>query len=156
MHKHGRFHRTLYTIEAVYQLWIYRFRCPQCKKTAGLLPCFMLPHQTAGLDIQEKAIEQESEGQSQEKIADTTIAGTSSYSVKTVRRWLTHWKKWEKQWGNDTRALLLQRYPFLDLPIGAKKPRTNLGWLLCLWQECLQKDKRLSGGLLQWIQSQKK
>ncbi|MFN7142110.1 MAG: DUF6431 domain-containing protein [Limisphaerales bacterium] len=91
LHKHGKFFRLVFTLEAELRIPIYRFFCPLCEHSCSFLPDFIEPHQQVALDVQEEIVESQ-QGESLSTVAALTehLPG-GFYSEKTLWRWVRKW-----------------------------------------------------------------
>jgi len=87
MHKHDHFHRLACTKGRSFNIPIYRWYCPSCKKPLSLLPDFLIPWARYTTLVREAAIARKIKGQSFGHIALTITKGAMSVSRCTIKRW---------------------------------------------------------------------
>jgi hypothetical protein len=109
-HRHGKFERSLFTLTDTLLIFIYRFLCPDCKRSFSLIPSFVEPHHQAAVEVKEEVVRSGAEGKSLEEIAASsdTYAG-GAYAVKTLWRWVCCWNRRlkrheEELWGRIVRS----------------------------------------------------
>ncbi|HHV62228.1 MAG TPA: hypothetical protein GXX51_06280 [Firmicutes bacterium] len=62
---------------------IYRWRCPKCKRTCGVLPDFLAPHLTHTTNVREGCVRSYSDGSTLEKACEQ-----AGVDVRTASRWI--------------------------------------------------------------------
>jgi len=134
---HSHYSRTVYTLIEAHLITVYRFQCPVCKKTQGLLPSFTGCHEQVSWDVKEQVIRERSEGVSLIGVAANLDAAGGPYSEKTIWRWTTQCDTLLKDLGSLAWEQALKLCPHLDLPAGAAKPRSEWGWLLNAWGQMM-------------------
>jgi len=114
---------------------IYRWRCPKCKKTHGVLPDFLAPYLHHVTEVRESCIRSYSEGATIEEVAEE-----AGVDARTVSRWvararrvlggvvslvsnlvaeLTTMVTWPKVKAEGTRGLMLLLFDLGDIICGA-------------------------------------
>lgn len=137
LHKHGSYFRDADTLEGIYRIPVFRFRCalPSCRKTSSKLPSFVGPHQRATWDVQEFAVEACEEGQTLEQVvAELTKLGCVD-SLWTVLRWKLKWIQILLETEAVFWTLVLSVFPSVRLPVGAGKPSSRFQWFSHLWEQ---------------------
>jgi hypothetical protein len=137
-HHHSHYLRTVYTLIEAHLITVYRFQCPVCGKTQGLLPSFVGSHEQVSWDVKEQVIREHSEGVSLAKTAANLDAAGGPYSEKTIWRWTIQCGKLFKDLGSLAWEQALRVCPHLELPAGAAKPRSEEGWLLGIWEQVMK------------------
>lgn len=97
--RHGRYEKTIHFKHQSYRIPILRRRCPDCKKTFSLMPCFTFPWGRFANHIFEFLGRWLLEGFPINQLAEwLTTASVSVVSLKTLYRWkrwfLDLWGKW--------------------------------------------------------------
>lgn len=93
-HRHGKFMRSLYTLEEAFVIPVFRFRCPKCRKTFSILPHFVEPHHQSAVDVKEAVVRSGEEGRSLTVLAsDSASFAGGPYAEKTLWRWQRCWKR---------------------------------------------------------------
>ena len=136
-HHHSHYPRTVYTLIKAHPITVYRFQCPVCNKTQGLLPSFVGCHEQVSWDVKEQVIRERSESVSLAKVAASLDAAGGPYSEKTIWRWTIKCNKLLKDLGSLAWEQALKLCPHLDFPAGAAKPRSEWGWLLAIWEQVM-------------------
>jgi len=116
----------VFSVGEALQLPVYRFMCPDCRKTMSLLPAFVEPHHQSAIDVKEAALRAAAEGCSLAEIAEASknYAG-GGYNEKTIQRWRQTWNRRlaaheERLWA-----------ALFHLGFDSELPRERLGsWLL--------------------------
>lgn len=86
--KHGRYQRTVHTKRKSYVITILRWRCPDCRKTYSLVPCFIKPWARFANHIWEYLGRYLLEGVPKSELPELlTTSQTSILSLKTIYRW---------------------------------------------------------------------
>lgn len=44
LHRHGTYSRNVITFFQIFRINVQRFKCPKCKKTCSMLPCYLIPY----------------------------------------------------------------------------------------------------------------
>lgn len=130
LHRHGKFHRMVFTCCMEAKVPFFRFCCPDpsCRKAVTLIPLFVERHQQAAIDVKQTVMEQWEDTAHEQVAAQTAAFPGGAWSSKTLQRWANRW---------ETRLLALQvflwawclsRFPSLPVP----KERGSLwkGWFL--------------------------
>lgn len=131
-HRHGSYTRSLYTIEDVFEIRIFRFKCTTCAKTCSVLPSFLRSNHTAALDLQEHVIRNYSNGLALRTISEQ-LDPVQSFSEKTLWRWKNYWYEFLIKLRPVFWQMALARYPHLLLPRGGDAPDNNWGWVFWVW-----------------------
>lgn len=150
LHKHGRYFRYVACKTQVIQIPIYRWLCPNCRRTISLLPDFLVPWARYTTWIREAAIVRKRRGCSWRTIAENLIHPVISVSTTTVKRW---WKKYVHK--TQAAALWLARELILagedeDLlrkhasPVNASKHDT-MDWFEQLQKRYTSEETRIRG-----------
>lgn len=87
LHKHGHYLRWAVSKQNMIQIPIYRWLCPNCRKTVSLLPDFLIPWARFTTWTREAAISRKRKGISWRRIAETTATPSIGLSPRTVKRW---------------------------------------------------------------------
>lgn len=135
IHRHSHFTRAVYTDSQHVCIWIFRFRCPECRYAHSIIPAFLEPYQQKTLDVQEHLIEAVYSGATLEEVAEQTDAlPGGSCSEKTIRRLVRGWEERLRQLESGLWAWLLARSPHLTLP------RTGSLWnnLRSCWESVMR------------------
>lgn len=151
-HRHGHYNRTLYTLEEVLEIVIFRFKCKSCEKTFGLLPSFVERYQSVAVDVKEQVISELDGGVPLRVVAEQLDLLTEPYSEKSLWRWK---KKWDRLMEGLEPAFwqaILSHAPHLHLPRGSQSPRSSWGWLFLAWEAVRNRfTDNLKTGCLQWL-----
>lgn len=116
MHKHGRYFRAVVCRWRVFQIPIYRWRCPQCKKTLTVLPDFLKPYARFLALLREKAVWRRLAGWSWERIARAVSSpAVSIVSVRTLLRWFKRAGDWVSDRGTEPLGRLVTLAPGLEI-----------------------------------------
>lgn len=139
LHRHGHFHRKVFTLEKEWTIPIFRFFCPipECKRTVNLIPTFVKKHQQVALDIQEQVIQAHDNGVSLADVAEQTesLPG-GGYSEKTLWRWKKGWKIQLSTYEDHVWEWILERIPHVGLP--QSQVHSTWGWFCQVWQQIQQ------------------
>lgn len=155
LHRHGHYKRMVFTLEETYSIPIFRFKCPMCDKTTGLLPPFIGENEQTAWEVQEEVVRrQTTEGQSLIRVAGELAAAGGPYSEKSLWRWTTRWNRFLRDSGYMFWTQLLRILPHLQLPTGKMKPRAEWGWVFKIWDQV--KAKFEDEGLFNWLYRQQK
>jgi hypothetical protein len=93
-HRHGQFKRWLNTLTERILLPVFRFLCPDCKRTMSVLPLFAEPYHQDAVEVKEEVITSAETGESTPALAARSIRFAGGpYSEKTIRRWLCTWRQ---------------------------------------------------------------
>jgi hypothetical protein len=136
-HYHSHYLRTVYTLIEAHLITVYRFQCPFCNKTQGLLPSFVGCYERVSFDVKERVVREHAEGASLAEIAANLAVAGGPYSEKTIWRWTIKCNKLLKDLGSLVWEQALKVCPHIDLPVGATKPRSEWGWLLNIWDQTM-------------------
>lgn len=151
-HRHGHFPRKLFTLLAVLEIIIFRFKCTSCGRTFGLFPPFLVPHQGAALDVQEQVVQQLDNGRSLQSVSESLNLPTEPYSEKTLWRWKKRWDRLRDPLEPSFWRQVLGWFPHLSLPRGEEKPRTGWGWIFSVWVEIRHRlTPETDVGCFQWL-----
>lgn len=109
-HRHGKFMRWLFTLDEAIHIPVFRFLCPDCRKSICVLPRFVEACHQSSVEVKEAVLQGITEGRSLTEIAEDSkgFAG-GHYAEKTLWRWLKRWgqrlKAHEEQlWSNMIRG----------------------------------------------------
>lgn len=106
--KHGSYQRTVHYKHQSYVIPILRFRCPDCKKTHALIPCFIKPWARFANHIWEFLGRYLLEGIPMCQLPELLSSErTSIISLKTIYRWTAQIKERTSSWRKE------QRFSFL-------------------------------------------
>jgi predicted nucleic acid-binding Zn ribbon protein len=145
----------VYTLTEAYQIPIYRFKCPACGKTTGLLPSFIGKNERVAWDVQEQAVKQQATGRSLAQVADTLRASGGPYSDKSLWRWASGWNKRLKDLGPVVWEHVLSFVPHLQIPVGTAKPHSEWGWLFNIWDQMMEMyPQSTAESLMNWFYRQ--
>jgi len=125
------------------EIAIYRFKCPCCKRAAGLLPTFVHKSSQVGLCIHEEVLKKRSAGESLVKLASTLVACGGPYSERTLWRWTTIWDQKLARVAATLWKYILTSMPRLKLPVGKCKPRDEWGYLFSAFKQLREKTSLL-------------
>lgn len=110
-HRHGKFLRWLFTLDEAMQIPVFRFLCPDCRKSFCVLPGFVETYHQSAVEVKETVTERVAEGRSLTEIAEESkdFAG-GHYAEKTLWRWLKRWQERlytheEQLWSNIIRGM---------------------------------------------------
>lgn len=87
MHKHGHYQRTVTTKHQTFTIPVYRWFCPQCRRTLSLLPDFLIPWARFTTMVREASVVRRLQGFSFNRITQTVATFQISISVSTIKRW---------------------------------------------------------------------
>lgn len=90
LHKHGHYLRWAVSKQNMIQIPVYRWLCPNCRKTVSLLPDFLIPWARFTTWTREAAISRKRNGFSWRRITETIATPNIGLSPRTVKRW---WKR---------------------------------------------------------------
>lgn len=109
--KHGKYERTVHHKHQSYIIPILRFRCPDCKTTHALIPCFIKPWARFSNHIWEFLgrflLKDVPKCQLPNLLSSKR---TSTISLKTVYRWSAQLKERVFTWGNEQRIKFVHDY----------------------------------------------
>jgi transposase-like protein len=130
-HRHGKFERWLYTLSERILLPVFRFLCPDCKRTMSVTPDVVEAHHQTSVEVKEEVIRSAKEGQSIPAIAIRSqgFAG-GPYSEKTLRRWIRSWRQRFMRHQDRLWAMLLYDGMDSELP---RERDSDLRALLTAW-----------------------
>jgi hypothetical protein len=94
LHRHGKFFRTVFSLQEEHSIPIFRFYCPLCERCCSYLPDFLEPHQQVALDVQEEILEIRDKQPLSTVTELTRHLPGGYYAEKTLWRWT---KKWNGQ-----------------------------------------------------------
>jgi len=121
LHRHGCYWRAVVCRRRIYRIPVYRWHCPQCRKTVSVLPDFLKPYARFLSLLREKAVWRRLAGWQWERIAlAVSSTAVSVVSVRTLLRWFKRAVAWASGRGTEPVGRLIQAAPSLD--IGALKP----------------------------------
>ena len=139
LHRHGRYLRKLFMVGGEFEIPIYRFKCPCCKKAVGLLPSFVCKGSQVGLSIHEEVLRKRSEGESLVKIENTLIVAGGPYSERTLWRWTRMWDIRLRIAAAGLWKYILTSMPHLTLLVGKLLPRDEWGHLFSAFKQLREK-----------------
>ena len=139
LHRHGRYLRKLFMVGGEFEIPIYRFKCPCCKKAVGLLPSFVCEGSQIGLSIHEEVLRKRSEGESLVKIENTLIVAGGPYSERTLWRWTRMWDIKLRIAAAGLWKYILTSMPHLTLLVGKLLPRDEWGHLFSAFKQLREK-----------------
>lgn len=130
-------------VKGEFEIAIYRFKCPCCKRVVGLLPPFVRKSSQVGLCVEEEVLRKRSEGESLVKLASTLVASGGPYSERTLWRWTTIWDQKLARVASTLWKYILTSMPHLILPVGKCKPRDEWGHLFSAFKQLGEKTSLL-------------
>lgn len=90
--------RWLFTLNEAFHIPVFRFLCPDCRKTLCVLPAFVEPHHQSAVDVKEEVVRAGAEGCSLSEIAaESAVYAGGAYSEKTLWRWQQCWLRRRKK-----------------------------------------------------------
>ena len=96
--KHGKYKKTIHFKHQSFRIPIMRRRCPDCKKTFSLMPCFTFPWGRFAIHIYEFLGRWLINGIPISQLAELlTTSSVSVVSLKTLYRWKL---RFQELWGN--------------------------------------------------------
>lgn len=121
LHRHGCYWRAVVCRWRIYRIPIYRWKCPNCRRTVSVLPDFLKPYARFLSFLREKAIWRRMAGWQWERIAQAVSSpAVSVVSVRTLLRWFKRAIAWAAGRGAEPLGHLVKVAPSLD--IGGLKP----------------------------------
>lgn len=131
LRKHGRYFRSLVLGHTLERLPVYRYLCPQCRKTFSLLPAFIRPYAHFGLSVREAAARMLSRGEKVDAVTERLCQSPKAGGIsgRTLRRWLQGWRRRARTLTQLVIEGILRLAPGFD--VTPYLPRTNRprGWL---------------------------
>lgn len=111
LRKHGKFNRTVHFRQRSYEIPILRRRCPDCRKTFSLKPCFIVPWGRFANHIFEFLLRWISSGTSTTSLAHLLTTHTVSFvSLKTLYRWKAKYFRLFFKWREGVRRMLVESF----------------------------------------------
>jgi hypothetical protein len=150
LHRHGKFFRTLFTLQEEIRIPIFRFYCPLCEGCCSFLPEFIEPHQQVALDVQEEVLIAQ-QTHTLAALSELTLHFPGGhFSEKTLWRWTCKWNRRLDTVEPKLWEWLLQRVPHIELPSRMKR------WTVWrfLWHQVCSSSTMASTLLLFWIRQQ--
>lgn len=144
-HRHGKFMRWLFTLDEAFQIPVFRFLCPDCRKTVCVLPAFVEPHHQSAVDVKEEIVRAGAEGRSLTEVAvhSDAFAG-GRYSEKTLWRWQQCWKHRRKKHEQRLWSAILHHGMDVSLP---RERRSGWKALFAAWSALARPEPLFSSFL---------
>lgn len=97
--KHGKYEKTVHFKHQSFRIPIMRRRCPDCRKTFSLIPCFSLSRARFANHIYEFFVRWLLAGVPISQLAEwLTTSSVSVVSLKTLYRWKKHFFDFLEKW----------------------------------------------------------
>lgn len=94
--------RWLFTLDEAFHISVFRFLCPDCRKTLCVLPEFVEPHHQSAVDVKEEVVRAGAEGCSLSEIsAESAAYARGAYAEKTLWSWQQCWLRRRKKHENQ-------------------------------------------------------
>ena len=131
LRKHGRYFRSVVLGQTLERLPVYRYLCPQCRKTFSLLPAFVRPYGHFGLPVREAAARMLSRGEKVDALSERLCQSpkTGGISGRTLRRWLQGWRRKAQALTESVIERILYLAPGFDVTPYLPEVNRPRGWL---------------------------
>lgn len=134
IHRHDNYERWAVTRFALHRIRVYRWCCPQCRKTVSVLPDFLVPYGRFVNVLREQAVRLVVKGETLARVAlRVSSPAVSVVSTRTIRRWVRRVETLAGALSTWLVELILQVVPHLDLYTLSPRqtgPRAALSFLL--------------------------
>lgn len=115
-HRHSMFERSVFTMDEHVRIYIFRFRCPDCRYVHSVIPTFLEPYLRLCLDLQEELVDAVIQGTTLEAVSEaSSILPFGPYEERTIRRWVRSWNERLTQLESGLWGFFLARVPHLVL-----------------------------------------
>ena len=147
----------MYTLLKAFVLSIYRFKCCKCGKATSFLPNFVKEHHQVAWEVKEEVIRQQLDGVALAKIAENLVTSAGKLSEKTLWRWSKAIRNDLKDVSSEVWMAILERLPYVEIPVGPSKPEQEWAWLFQAWDQLrLKIPEDRFRGILTWIYQMKR
>lgn len=131
LRKHGCYFRSLVLGQTLKRLPVYRYLCPQCRKTFRLLPAFVRPYGHFGLSVREAAARMVASGGKVDAVTERLCQSPSAGGIsgRTLRRWLQGWRRRARMLTESVIEGILRLAPGFDVTPYLPQVNRPRGWL---------------------------
>lgn len=135
LNRHGHYKRPVWCDDGSYLIPIFRFQCPLCERTTGVLPSFIGRYERCTWDVQEDVLMVVDAGTAIEHAGVTVSPPTGPLSSRTVWRWLKRWRMWMNLVEEQFWQHVISLNPALSIPRGRDRPATKFTLFQQIWRQ---------------------
>ena len=133
LHGHGVYKRTVWGPDGGAVIPIFRFRCPACGYTTGVLPSFIGRYERCSWDTQEEALAT-AEKASLEQAAEMFPPPCGPLSPRTLWRWRKRCRLWMDELDERFWRFVITTAPWLEMQRGANRLASKMARWRQIWQ----------------------